>query len=63
MYECLLTDEESHYAAGYNGFIRVDLSFDAKMKPEGIPHFNSSSPTHLLNFDELRQKVKEWIKL
>jgi UDP-glucose 4-epimerase len=63
MYECLLTDEESHYAAKHNGFIRVDLSFDAEMKPNGIPHFNSSSPTHLLSFDELCQKVREWIKL
>jgi UDP-glucose 4-epimerase len=63
MFECLLTDEESHYATEYNGFIRIDLSFNAERKPAGIPHFDSNSPERLLDTKGTCQIMKGWMQI
>jgi len=62
MFESLLTEEESHYATECGSYITVDLSFDAERKPEGIPHFNSSSPDTVFDYAQTRLIVKTWMK-
>jgi UDP-glucose 4-epimerase len=63
MFECLLTDEESHYATECDGYIKIDLSFNAERKPAGIPHFDSSSPERLLDTKGTCQMVKGWMQI
>jgi len=63
MFESLLTEEESHYAIMYGNYIKVDMSFDAERKPEGIPHFDSNSPGRALDLPCTRREVATWMKL
>jgi UDP-glucose 4-epimerase len=61
MFECMLTDEESHYATEIEDFIKIDLSFNADRKPAGITHFDSRSPERLLDPKGTYQMVKGWM--
>jgi len=63
MHEYLLTEEESHYATEHDGYFIVDMSFDAKRKPKGIPHFNSSSPERVYNSLQAYKEVEAWMVL
>lgn len=61
MCEYLLTEEESHYAQKCDKLIKVDLSFNATRKPEGIPHFSSSSPGKIFKDEFLNLAVQDWM--
>ncbi|MDR2597300.1 MAG: polysaccharide biosynthesis protein [Treponema sp.] len=63
MSEYLLTEEESHYAQKNGEIIKVDMSFNALRKPDGIPHFSSSSPERMLGIDNTYKIIKEIDKL
>jgi UDP-glucose 4-epimerase len=63
MCEYLLTEEESHYATDCGEYIRVDLSFNAERKPDGIPHFSSSSIERRLNRIYTWKVIKELVGL
>ena len=60
MSEYLLTEEESHYAQKCDNVIIVNMPFNALRKPEGIPHFSSSSPEKIIEPGYLNTAIKEW---
>jgi len=59
--EYLLTEEESHYAQKDDRIIKVDMSFNAHRKPDGIPHFSSSSEDSLYRPEYLNIAIKGWM--
>jgi len=61
MAEYLLTEEESHYAQKDGKIIKVDMSFNALRKPEGIPHFSSGSPEKIFRTTYLDIAIKGWM--